>query len=143
MPIKPALDAMVYHLELGDEVYFWGTLDNVRTSRVLNIFNNNDKRGRAPTVGLLNCSKRMLASDVVKVSSINIKVSEIIVGDLVAFRLGSGVSIGEVDSIYGEEFEWVKLQNETSRWSVNVTIECVVKVQDGKKSMIKYMKDMK
>jgi hypothetical protein len=134
---------MVYHLELDDEVYFWGTLDNVRTSRVLNIFNNNDKRGRAPTVGLRNCSTQILACDVVKVSSINIKVSEIIVGDLVAIRLGAGVSIGEVISISGKDIHLKDPITDSSSWGVTSTIECVVKVQDGKKSMIKYMEDMK
>ncbi len=140
---KAAKDALVCLLSLQDEVYFWNTDGELKTSVILRIFNNNDIRGLKPSLGLRNKSRQINASDVVKIDNIVVHVPEIMKGDIVAFRLLESTSLGEVVSVHGDDLFLKDPINPTGAWSAKSSKDVVVKVEDGKKAMIQYLRNIK
>jgi hypothetical protein len=129
-------------IKIGDEVYHWDDNDIIQKSSVSHI---RPKKGITsyPAIKIYSELDYIHSESVIKPESISVINPEIYVGDLVCFKLHGHVSMGEVVSKIKDDVflkDPIQCSNE---WKAKTTIKCCLKVEDGKKSMIKILKDIK
>ena len=134
-------DLLAGEINISDEVYFWNKLGRLKKSDVLRLFPK-DRPGSFAAVGLRNSGRPIKSIEVVKVENVAVKVPEIMVGDIVAFKLQESVTLGEIVSVHGEALFLKDPINPTKKWSAKSDKACCLKVEDGKKALISLLKDM-
>ena len=135
-------DALNKEIKVGDLVYYWHTdyfdQSTMYTGKVTKI--------TPKTVKIDDGQGYHFPSEILRVESLSIVNRERLVGDMVLFKNGAGLNAGVIIELEAKYYivSNVHLAGTNPRGSTNIrnvmANECM-KVFDGKKSKIKYLKE--